>query len=109
VNPPTSINRKQLIALMGEALTALQKLMAEINPPNPDAEPGIEFYRPQKPPWQQSLYSCPQCGGPMVSRNGRRGPFFGCAAYPSCKGTVQPKANDDIRREMQARATASDR
>ena len=32
---------------------------------------------------------CPQCDGPMVSRvsgkNGQR--FWGCADYPTCKGT----------------------
>ena len=33
--------------------------------------------------------TCPECGGPMVSRNntqtGQR--FWGCRAYPSCRGT----------------------
>lgn len=36
--------------------------------------------------------SCPKCGGPMVSRQARRGQgagmsFWGCASYPRCKGT----------------------
>ncbi len=30
---------------------------------------------------------CPDCGGPMVVRSSRRGPFLGCKAYPKCKGT----------------------
>ncbi len=30
---------------------------------------------------------CPECGGPMVRRSGKRGWFLGCAAYPKCKGT----------------------
>lgn len=30
---------------------------------------------------------CPDCNGPMVSRKGQYGTFWGCKAYPSCKGT----------------------
>jgi restriction system protein len=37
--------------------------------------------------------SCPQCQGPMVRRTAQRGAntgkaFWGCAAYPRCKGTA---------------------
>ena len=28
---------------------------------------------------------CPRCGGPLVRRRGRRGPFLGCSRYPSCR------------------------
>ncbi len=31
--------------------------------------------------------TCPECGGPMKVRPGRRGVFLGCAKYPKCKGT----------------------
>ena len=31
--------------------------------------------------------SCPQCGGEMKRRSSRRGPFWGCGAYPACTGT----------------------
>ncbi len=33
--------------------------------------------------------SCPECGGPMVSRANRRDGtrFWGCADYPRCRGT----------------------
>jgi DNA topoisomerase I len=31
--------------------------------------------------------TCPDCGGPMKLRPGRKGPFLGCAKYPKCKGT----------------------
>ncbi len=37
--------------------------------------------------------SCPECGAPMVLRQSRYGPFWGCSRYPECKGTlplVQP-------------------
>lgn len=30
---------------------------------------------------------CPQCGAPMRLRHGARGDFWGCTAYPTCKGT----------------------
>ena len=42
---------------------------------------------PSKPKRTQSVPSCPQCGSAMRSRSGRRGPFWGCSRYPSCRGT----------------------
>lgn len=30
---------------------------------------------------------CPDCDGPMVSRTSESGVFWGCKAYPRCKGT----------------------
>ncbi|HMO52640.1 MAG TPA: four helix bundle suffix domain-containing protein [Kiritimatiellia bacterium] len=30
--------------------------------------------------------ACPDCGGPMRQRSSTRGPFWGCARYPECKG-----------------------
>jgi DNA helicase-4 len=34
------------------------------------------------------LNSCPECGrGVMVRRNGKHGPFWGCARFPSCRYT----------------------
>jgi len=30
---------------------------------------------------------CPECNGEMVSRSGKYGVFWGCKAYPECKGT----------------------
>lgn len=31
--------------------------------------------------------ACPACDGPMIARNGKRGPFLGCTSYPRCNGT----------------------
>ncbi|TDQ56641.1 putative DNA topoisomerase [Mesocricetibacter intestinalis] len=28
--------------------------------------------------------SCPQCGSPLQIKQGKKGPFFGCSAYPHC-------------------------
>jgi DNA topoisomerase-1 len=30
---------------------------------------------------------CPDCGGQMVSRSGTYGTFWGCKAFPKCRGT----------------------
>jgi DNA topoisomerase-1 len=35
----------------------------------------------------ESGEACPQCGKPLVSRYGKRGPFWGCSGYPECKYT----------------------
>ena len=52
------------------------------------------FPTQQTTPFGQSP-TCPQCGGRMVLRTARRGrgagrQFYGCARYPSCRGT-RPK------------------
>lgn len=32
--------------------------------------------------------ACPQCGGATRQRSGKSGPFWSCAKYPDCKGTL---------------------
>lgn len=34
---------------------------------------------------KQSLNRCPKCGGDLVTKNGKYGPFIGCSNYPKCK------------------------
>ncbi len=36
---------------------------------------------------------CPRCNGNMKLRPGKYGKFWGCLAFPRCKGTRQPKKN----------------
>ncbi|MDD5705462.1 MAG: four helix bundle suffix domain-containing protein [Kiritimatiellae bacterium] len=36
--------------------------------------------------------TCPECGAAMKKRSSRRGPFWGCSAYPQCKG-LRPMAD----------------
>ncbi len=31
--------------------------------------------------------SCPECGSPLVMRQGRYGPFIGCSSFPACRYT----------------------
>ena len=38
---------------------------------------------------KQSEHECPACGKPMIFRQGRFGPFLGCADYPNCKTTLK--------------------
>jgi restriction system protein len=33
--------------------------------------------------------TCPRCGAPMVQRNSKYGPFWGCSTFPRCWGTRQ--------------------
>lgn len=32
---------------------------------------------------------CPNCGGFMIKRKGRYGPFYGCSNFPLCKYTMK--------------------
>ena len=38
--------------------------------------------------------NCPQCGAPMRLRRSERGDFWGCTAYPTCRGTRQVSGGD---------------
>ncbi|MDY0297164.1 MAG: topoisomerase DNA-binding C4 zinc finger domain-containing protein [Acidobacteriota bacterium] len=37
--------------------------------------------------------SCPECGAPLIRRNGRFGAFLGCSAYPRCRYTLDLNAD----------------
>ena len=43
----------------------------------------IEAREKEQPPSPE----CPQCGKPMRRRKSARGDFWGCSAFPDCKGT----------------------
>jgi four helix bundle suffix protein len=42
---------------------------------------------------------CPQCGKPMRRRNSKKGEFWGCTAYPDCRGSrdIGDEAGQDSR------------
>ncbi|QDF96070.1 endonuclease [Azoarcus sp. DD4] len=37
--------------------------------------------------------TCPSCGGRMTVRDGKRGAFWGCVAYPQCRGLLPMRTN----------------
>ena len=47
--------------------------------------------------WDELLGpQCPDCGVPMVLRNGKRGEFYGCSNYPNCQKTL-PVAGEVVK------------
>ena len=49
---------------------------------------------------------CPDCEGPMVSRTGKFGVFWGCKAFPNCKGTRDSMGRSKADREAWKREKA---
>ncbi|HWI53944.1 MAG TPA: restriction endonuclease [Symbiobacteriaceae bacterium] len=39
---------------------------------------------------QTTARTCPRCGGQLVKRQSKRGPFWGCSTYPRCRYTEEP-------------------
>ena len=65
------------VELEGEGFKAVEDISAPTvhePPPAPTTSAGVP--------------KCPDCGGEMRERAGSRGPFYGCAKYPACKGIV---------------------
>ncbi|MBQ8659544.1 MAG: type I DNA topoisomerase [Bacilli bacterium] len=50
-------------------------------------EPMVQdaFKNMEKKEAEETGESCPECGNPLVIRNGRYGEFVACSNYPSCK------------------------
>ena len=43
---------------------------------------------------------CPQCGSPMVLREGRYGKFYGCRKFPYCRGTRSFKKTPSLQNKL---------
>jgi len=69
-----------------ELESALVKAKAEMPTVKVETDAGGARSRPKAQPTGED---CPQCGGSLVTRHGRYGPFVGCANYPTCR-YVQP-------------------
>lgn len=68
---------------------SLKKESQQTRAHNRAAVNGHEEHPSQKGP------PCPECGGETRQRQGRFGPFYGCARYPACKGIVKmPRATE---------------
>ena len=51
---------------------------------------------------------CPECGGPMASRTGKYGVFWGCKKFPECKGTRDSMGRSKADREEYKRTINKD-
>ncbi|HUS98162.1 MAG TPA: four helix bundle suffix domain-containing protein [Hyphomicrobiaceae bacterium] len=47
----------------------------------------VEARREQQNPVAEDAPNCPKCAQPMRLRHGATGEFWGCTAFPTCKGT----------------------
>jgi DNA topoisomerase-1 len=54
---------------------------------------------PPKPKPIQTTVKCDKCGGPMLLRDSKRGPFLGCASFPKCRAIKGMKKleGDDLK------------
>jgi hypothetical protein len=85
-------DREAFLRFVGETMKVLE---GPIPDPAPDCDWCSYALRmkegslppPKAAPAPASGVQCPQCGSPMVQRNGRYGEFWGCTKYPQCKGT----------------------
>lgn len=77
--PITLIDGEALLGMIREAQTD------DLAPPRQRVEPVASISTGASP----SVPDCPRCGKPMVERTNRitGSAFWGCAAYPACKGT----------------------
>jgi DNA topoisomerase-1 len=55
------------------------------------AEEQMERVRPEPKVTEEV---CPNCGKPMLLRQGRFGEFLGCSGYPECKTIVNPQKEE---------------
>jgi DNA topoisomerase-1 len=69
-----------------------EPVVVVVAPVNPDACDGILnidkkgfVVAPSQPALLTDL-PCPKCGSPMNLRDGIRGPWLGCSAFPKCRG-----------------------
>lgn len=50
---------------------------------------------------------CPDCDGPMVARTSAHGKFWGCKAYPKCRGTRNSLGDAPRRSDAEADGSES--
>lgn len=53
------------------------------------------FDEMEKKEAEETGEECPECGSPLVIRNGKYGPFVACSNYPECK-YIKPKEESEI-------------
>jgi DNA-directed RNA polymerase subunit M/transcription elongation factor TFIIS len=70
---------------IGKALTYMEKynLLKCLHIPTDEIDPDADA-----PPDIENAPVCKKCGSVMSMRRGKRGPFWGCSAYPNCDYTM---------------------
>jgi DNA topoisomerase-1 len=58
---------------------------------------GVYVEAPPKAPAEPAGLNCPECGKPMVIREGKRGPFVACTGYPKCHKTIPLERLEEAR------------
>ena len=66
-------------------LAVLNAFWAAFEPQLQRAQAEMPRVEVQREPPQPTGEKCPQCGGDLVRRQGRYGPFVGCANFPKCR------------------------
>jgi DNA topoisomerase-1 len=61
---------------------------------------------PTSPAYQDPTVLCAKCGKPCNIRNGKRGPWLGCSAFPKCRGRGDWKGLGEERQQTILRAIA---
>ena len=90
-----------MLILIGRSLNMLGKLMAqhgeEFRQEGGFSErmtaARVEAKREHRQVVDEDAPMCPLCGAPMKLRHSARGDFWGCSAYPTCRGT-RPAGKD---------------
>jgi DNA topoisomerase-1 len=62
-----------------------------------------------RPPAEEVGEDCPECGKPLVKRQGRFGPFVSCSGYPGCKYRPPREASVPVKDKAVARKPAAAR
>ncbi len=71
--------------------------------------PGYAWTRTGRPvveDWPEDMLHCPQCGGEMMLKSGRFGPFYSCTGFPKCKCSVNLRGPAKKRAEQEMPAPA---
>lgn len=81
-------------ALHNEMLAGLTRCdiyeLTSPTPAQPDGASNVPVLAPSgNAPPAESAPACPECKGAMKHRNGQYGPFWGCLAFPRCRGVVR--------------------
>ena len=95
VVPLISSYRK--VRLPKGVVKGIYKKLSEENETNPEVRKKHVELAQQRKAYSHELIKrniCPRCGGFLIIRKGKKGPFYGCSSYPRCRFTL-PMSKDE--------------